>query len=356
MLDVLRFWLDRGVDGFRVDAIQFVGKDERLRDEPPNPDFDPARHDPKYALQPIRSENQAGVYDVLRAMRGVLDAHGDTYAIGEVPSRFTVAELAAYCAPDALHMGFNFKPFYLPFTAESLRAHLDDYDRALPPTVQPNYVLGNHDIDRIADRIGGHNLRLAAMLLLTVRGTPYIYYGEEIGMHNVVVPPEDAQDPFGKNPGGRNRDLERSPMQWDTGSHAGFSTVKPWLPIADDADRVNVEAEKADTSSLLSLYRFLLRLRKASPALHGGTFRSLDTGDPDCLAYLREAPEQRMLVALNFADEERVVSLPPLGEGQIVASTLFDRAERADLHSIFLRPREGCIFELLDGDARGDQN
>lgn len=356
MLDVLHFWLERGVDGFRVDAVQFVGKDELLRDEPPNPDFDPARHDPKFALQPIYSENQPGGFEVLHAMRGVLDDYGDTYAIGEVPSYFTLAELAAYCAPDALHMGFNFKPFYMPFTAQSLRAHLDEYDRALPSTIQPNYVLGNHDIDRIADRIGRQNLRLAAMLLLTLRGTPYIYYGEEIGMHNVSVPADQIQDPFGKNPQGRNRDLERTPMQWDTGSYAGFSTVKPWLPIADDSDRINVEAEKADTTSLLSLYRLLLRQRKASPALHGGTFRTLDTSDPDCLAYLREAPDQRMLIVLNFADEERVVNLPPLGEGQIVASTLFDRAERAELHSVFLRPKEGCIFELLAGDARGDLN
>jgi len=185
------------------------------------------------------------------------------------------------------------------------------------------------------------------MMLLTLRGTPTLYYGDELGMENGVIPPEKIQDPQGVNLGAeRTRDVCRTPMQWDAGPNAGFSNVEPWLPVSADYATRNVAAQSADPTSMLNLYRRLLWYRRESPALYGGGYQSLDTGDDDCFVYLRAAGDERRLIALNFASDHRRVSVPGEDAGRVVISTHLDREERVSLSGFELRPYEGVIVEL----------
>jgi alpha-glucosidase len=203
----------------------------------------------------------------------------------------------------------------------------------------------------LATRFGGQaQARVAAMLLLTLRGTPTIYYGEELGMENGVIPPEKVQDPQGVNLGvGRTRDVCRTPMQWDASSNAGFcpAGVEPWLPVSADYETRNVAAQSTDPTSILTLYRRLLALRRASPALYGGSYRPLDGVPDDCFVYLRESGDERKLVALNLSYAEQRVSLPDLGSSaEVLLSTHLDREGTVDLRNLKLRAHEGCVVAL----------
>jgi alpha-glucosidase len=224
---------------------------------------------------------------------------------------------------------------------------VDELEAALPPFAWPNYVLGNHDIGRLASRLRGQaQARLAAMLLLTLRGTPTLYYGDELGLENGVIPPEKIQDPQGRNLGPeRTRDVARTPMQWDDSPYAGFSTVEPWLPVSADYVTRNVAVQSADPRSILNLYRRLLWLRRRSPALYGGSYRPLEA-DEDCFVYLRTADDERRLVALNFASESRRLAVPDVGAGRVILSTHLDREEGVSLLGLELRPHEGVIVQL----------
>jgi alpha-glucosidase len=249
------------------------------------------------------------------------------------------------------HMPFNFQLVTMKWDARTVREAVNRYEKSLPSYGWPNWVLGNHDNSRIASRIGAAQARVASMMLLTLRGTPTMYYGDEIGMHDVPVPRERVQDPFEKNvPGmGLGRDPERTPMQWDAGPNAGFAppTARPWLPIADDYAKVNVAAQREDPKSMLSLTRRLIALRRAEPALSVGTYEPVDAGD-DIVAYTRRDPEtgRRFLVALNLCDEPRIFRPPAGGFGagaKVVLSTHVDRDESPAGAELSLRPDEGLI-------------
>jgi alpha-glucosidase len=348
MFDAVRFWLDRGVDGFRVDAIHAIGKAAHLRDEPPNPDYDPERDSPKLATQNIYSKGDPLVYDVLRGLRRVLDEYDGVFSIAEISSRQALAEQFTYAGPDALHTVFNFALLFVPWTAAAIRDALTRYEASIPPHIWPGTALGNHDIPRLAARIGPEQTRVAAMLLLTLRGTPFLYAGDEIGMAGMDLPPHLIQDPASKQrSASHSRDNARMPMQWDAGPQAGFTQGEPWLPVAPDYPAVNVAAQRSDTRSLLHLYRWLIRYRRETPALLSGTFRPLDAGCADVFAYLRETDGQRVLVVLNFSGGEQLAALDGLGKGQVIMSTEMDRAERISLAEIFLRGHEGCVIELV---------
>jgi alpha-glucosidase len=209
-------------------------------------------------------------------------------------------------------------------------------------------VLGNHDQPRVATRIGEKQARVAAMLLLTLRGTPIIYYGEEIGMTNVPIPPEQVMDPWQKNtPGlGLGRDPMRTPMQWDGGEHAGFSTATPWLPVAEDFPSRNVEAQREDKTSILRLYRALIALRQSEPALTDGTYQSLEAPG-DLLAFQRHSHGQRFLVVLNLGTQARTLELRGAPRsGKIVLSTHLDRREEKFRNILEIRGDEGLIAEM----------
>jgi alpha-glucosidase len=346
MFDGVRFWLDRGVDGFRIDSVHCLGKHPDLPDEPLNPDWSPAGRRPKLRTLNIYSVDDPHVHDILRALRRVLDEYPDICAVGEVPPSVGYPHLFQYAAPDELNMIFDFQPMHVPFRAPAQAAAIAALETVAPPDLWPAVVFNNHDMPRIAKLHGPELARLAALLLLTRRGTPFLYAGEEIGMVGMDIPPELQQDPAGKR-GARNRDYARTPMQWDASPNAGFTAADtPWLPVAPDYRTLNVTAQRDDTTSMLSLYRWLLRYRKDTPALLEGTSRPVESGCETVYAYLREAAEQRLLVALNFGAVEQVVRLDNLGEGQVVFSTHFDRAERINLGQLFLRGHEGVIIEI----------
>jgi alpha-glucosidase len=243
-----------------------------------------------------------------------------------------------------VHLPFNFQLLRCEWNARAILDLVRDYEAMLPEGSWPNWVLGNHDTHRIATRVGAAQARVAAMLLLTLRGTPTMYYGDEIGMQDATIPPELVQDPFEKRvPGiGVGRDPARTPMQWDTSANAGFTRRTPWLPVADGYHWTNVAAETADSRSMLTLYRRLIELRRQRPELTVGDWQAL-AADGDVLAYVRSHAGFRLLVALNLGT--RLHRLPLPGPTRVLLSTHLDRAHDAVSGHLELRGNEGIILE-----------
>ena len=348
MLDVMRFWLDRGVDGFRVDVLDRLIKDDRLRDDPPNAEWKPGM-EPYKSLTHTHSMNRPEVHDIVRSMRSLLDSYQDRMMVGE--SYMPLLELVKYYGEhgDEAHLSFNFELIRAPWDPAYIRKFTENYERALPGGAWPNWVLGNHDRHRVATRVGLEQARVAQMLLLTLRGTPTMYYGDEIGMTDVKIPPDRVQDPWEKNiPGmGLGRDPERTPMQWDSGPYAGFSTTEPWLPISAEYERVNVESARADPDSMLHFVRALLTLRRQTPALTTGSWQPVAAEHKGVLAYTRERDGERALVALNFAEKDLTLDLASPGStAHVLISTHCDRQGEESLESFRLRGNEGIVARL----------
>jgi alpha-glucosidase len=349
MHDVLRFWLDRGVDGFRVDVIYHILKDDQFRDNPRNPDYRPGQN-PHHEFLATYTMDRPEVHDIIAGMRRVIDEYPDRMMVGEV--YLPVERLVTYYGEGGagVHMPFNFQLVTLPWNAPTVRAAIRNYEAALPAYGWPNWVLGNHDNPRIASRIGAAQARVAAMLLLTLRGTPTMYYGDEIGMHDVPIPPDRVQDPFERNvPGmGLGRDPERTPMQWDAGPNAGFTAGEPWLPVASDWRQINLAAQREDPRSMLGLYRRLIQVRRSHAALRVGGYRPVESPDKsEVIAYVRQEGDERILVALNLGSRP-FTSYPTelaSGSGVILLSTHLDR-EGEPVREIALRPDEGVIVRL----------
>lgn len=321
MHDVLRFWLKRGVDGFRVDVIWHLLKDPDFRDNPPNPDWTPAEPEVRHILQ-IMTCDQPGVLDLVKGFRKVVDEFPDKVLIGEV--YLTIERMCAYYGEnlDGVHLPFNFHLLMDPWKAETVGWLIEEYERRLPEGAWPNWVLGNHDNARVASRLGPAQARVAATFLLTARGTPTLFQGDEIGLPDGVIPPDRVRDPQEKNePGlpGHDRDIARTPMQWDASPNAGFTTGDPWLPLVPGWETTNVAVESADPGSMLNLHRRLIALRRAHPALAVGDVAVL-LAEGDLLAYRRSRGEDRVVVVLNFGPDLHEAQIAEASGGQIVAS------------------------------------
>ncbi|HET8656091.1 MAG TPA: alpha-amylase family glycosyl hydrolase [Longimicrobiaceae bacterium] len=346
MLDVLRFWLDRGVDGFRVDVIWHLIKDELFRDNPPNPTWTPDQR-PYDEFLPVYTADRPEVHQVISRMRRLFDEYEDRVLIGEI--YLPVEKLVTYYGENdsETHLPFNFQLILAPWDARHIQQIIDDYEAALPEGGWPNWVLGNHDQHRIASRVGPEQARVAAIMLLTLRGTPTLYYGAEIGMHDVDVPPERVQDPYEKNVPGRGlgRDPERTPMQWSAAENAGFTTGTPWLPISPDYQTVNVEREREDPASMLALYRGLIELRRGSRALEVGSYTSV-AARGDVLAYIRSNGDESFLVALNLGSEPQELGHASERGGRIVIATHREREGEVVGPNIPLAPNEGVVVRL----------
>jgi alpha-glucosidase len=247
-----------------------------------------------------------------------------------------------------VQLPFNFQLLQATWEARGIAALIDRYEGALPKGGWPNWVLGNHDNPRIASRVGRSQARVAAMLLLTLRGTPTLYYGDEIGMSNVNIPADRVQDPLEKNvpDKGLGRDPARTPMQWDRSRHAGFSAGEPWLPLPNDYGAVNVDTEQRDPGSFLSLYQRLLAMRRSHPALSMGEYFPVSASG-EVLAYIRHAGGKRMLIALNLSDHPCMLPLEALGlRGRALLSTHLDREDELISTTLELRSNEGLIVEI----------
>ncbi len=308
MFDVLRFWLRKGVDGFRVDVMWLLIKDEQFRDNPPNPGYH-AGLSSNHRFLPVYNSNRPEVHAIVAEMRSVIDQFSDRVLIGEI--YLPVAQLMTYYGKhlEGANLPFNFHLLQCAWSADAVCHVMRDYDQALPPGAWPNWVLGNHDQPRIASRIGEQQARVAAMLLLTLPGTLTMYYGEEIGMTNVPIAPEQVKDSAEKNePGiGQGRDPERTPMCWDPSERAGFTTGTPWLPLGQDSRTVNVAVERQHSSSMLTLYKQLIALRKSHPTLVSGKLDELHA-ENNILRFRRTGREE-IEVILNMTHEEVSVQI-----------------------------------------------
>lgn len=302
MLDIMRFWLDKGVDGFRIDAMWHLVKDAQWRDNPVNPEYDETMASYNRLL-PVYSTDQPEMHGIAARMRQLLDRYEDRLMIAEIylPIHRLVTYYGSTNQAEA-HLPFNFLLISLPWDARQIAAAIDEYEGALPAEAWPNWVMGNHDQPRVTSRIGRHQAMVAAILLLTLRGTPTMYYGDEIGMCDVPIPPDEVQDPQGLNMPGKNlsRDPERTPMLWDSSHNAGFTEGKPWLRLDRAWRRQNVEVQTKDIYSSYALYRRLIQLRQQEASLNTGAYRPVYS-DTQLIAYIREAPgHTAFLIVLNL--------------------------------------------------------
>ncbi|GAU85599.1 maltodextrin glucosidase [Bosea sp. BIWAKO-01] len=349
MFDVMRFWFDRGVDGFRIDVLWHLIKAESFPDNPPNAAYHPALGEMHRVLQ-LHSTDQPEVHAIAAEMRAIADSYGatgrgDRLLIGEI--YLPVDRLMHYYGRERpeMHLPFNFQLIDAVWEARALAALISTYEAALPPGGWPNWVLGNHDRPRVATRLGQAQARVAAMLLLTLRGTAILYYGDELGLSDVPIPLEQERDPRGlREPGLRlGRDPVRTPMPWDGSVHAGFSTAQPWLPLNADWPTRNVARMMQEPASILRLYHRLLAIRRAHPALAIGDFALLEA-DGDVLAYERREGAQRLIIALNLGGHPQRLALPrDTTDCRLLLSTLA-AAPLIESDGLLLRPDEGVIL------------
>ncbi len=311
ILDAMAFWFDKGVDGFRIDVLNLTIKDELFRSNPyciGRRPYDMQRH--------LYDKDRPEAVEVGKMMRRLADRYDERMLVGETYI-FDPDEAAKYLGEgDGVHMAFNFSFMNSRFSAARFRSEVSAWERAVGSRGWPAYFLSNHDNDRHLSRYGRGKravarARVAAAMLLTLRGTPFLYMGEEIGMENGRLKRHELMDPIGRRyyPLHHGRDGARTPMQWSAGPNAGFSSGSPWLRVNPNYPTVNIAAEQHDPDSLLTLYKRLIRVRKASPALSVGSYIPIDRAEKGIFAFLREGEGQTILVLLNFTRWQRRVSL-----------------------------------------------
>ena len=325
MHDVMRFWFRHGVDGFRIDVVNLLAKRFELETLPADVKIDmSAISDLGWSASVFRHQPWAAstsIYPIIRGLRAVADEFDERALVGEI--WLPIRRLMRFYGRDldGLHMPFNFQLITTPWRAPAVHRVVATYEGALPAGAWPNWVLGNHDKSRVASRVGAAQARVAAMLLLTLRGTPTLYYGDELGVADIAVPVEAQRDPQGLR-GGESRDPERTPMRWDGSPLAGFSAAQPWLPVGPDVASVNVAAECDDPDSMLSLHRRLLELRRSEPALNIGEWHDLGNTTAT-IAFLRSDGARRFLIAANLTDTPAPIPEAAAGfSGRVLLSTV----------------------------------
>ncbi len=310
LYNIIRFWLEKGADGFRLDVVDFFLKDDRLRSNPLCIGRRP------YEMQKhIYDKNRPETIEIMREIRSLVDLYPHKLALGEVAERNT--EIAAsYYGPasDGLHLNFNFDFLEQPWKAKAFQVSIEDWEKLLGTGNWPVYTLSNHDVPRHFSRYGNcqNRARAAAGMVLTLKGTPVIYYGEELGMPQGRIPRAQIRDPVGKRywPFHPGRDGSRTPMQWDDSPNAGFTDANPWLPVNPNFPRVNVADQKKDPQSLYHFYRRLIKFRNSSNALQSGIIRFTNPSNSSVLAYQRKVPGENLLILINFSSRDQPVELP----------------------------------------------
>lgn len=346
MKDVMRFWLNRGVGGFRMDVVDHIFEDSTLKDAMSNPNYQGGQPEIERTLWRERYFQYPEVYDWIEEVMELVHQF-NAVGIGEIGSS-DVAHVAHLHAA-GLDLPFNFRLLNVAFEATSVRHEVQTYLDALPEGAWPNFVLGNHDNKRLASKIGVEKVPMATVMLHTLPGTPFIYYGEEISMEDGKISPLQNKDPQGSEDRlgiEASRDPARTPMQWDASASAGFSTRHDelWLPVGKNQEGRNVMEQMKNPHSLLQLTRKLIKLRQTNPALLHGAYIPLST-PPEIYAYGRQSGNQRVVVALNFSREPKVFEMPGNSSGRVLLSSQ-SRKDEFVSGTLKLEPLEGCIIEI----------
>ena len=357
VLDNVRFWLDRGVDGFRLDSINFCFHDAELRDNPAKPVDERVgrgfRPDNPYAFQyhyynNTRPENVA----FLERLRALLDEYPDATSLGEISSEDSLATLGEYTNGSRLHMGYSFELLTEDFSAAYIRRTVRNLEAHMPDG-WPCWAISNHDVERVVTRWGGPNPpthlanQLTAMVC-SLRGSVCVYQGEELGLTEADVPFEQLRDPYGIAfwPNFKGRDGCRTPMPWTEGKHAGFSSVEPWLPVPTDHGRLAVSRQEADPGSPLQGFRAFMAWRRTQPALRWGDIQLLDTDEP-LLAFTRTLEDETVLACFNLSAGPLEVDPPLDAAMRMLFADHLLQGELVDgrLHL----PPYGSLFARLEG-------
>ncbi|RAO76698.1 alpha-glucosidase family protein [Dyella jiangningensis] len=352
VLDAVKFWLDKGVDGLRLDAINFCFHDQQLRDNPPKPEdkrvgrgFSP---DNPYAFQyhyynNTRPENIAFLED----LRALMDQYRDVAAIGEISSEDSLATTAEYTSGRRLHMGYSFELLTDDFSAAYIRGTVQNLEAQMLEG-WPCWAISNHDVSRVLTRWGNGDAspRLANLLsamVCSLRGSVCVYQGEELGLTEADVPFEALQDPYGITfwPTFKGRDGCRTPMPWNGGINAGFSVGEPWLPVPAEHRALAVSLQETADDSALNGFRTFMAWRKAQPALRWGNIRFIDTPEP-VLAFTRQHGGDTVLVAFNLSTQD--VSLPLPGIGATTAIEGHGLAQGTLANDVLSLPGHGALF------------
>ena len=349
MLEVLAFWLDRGVDGFRITMPNWIAKDKQFRNDPLNPDFNPETDLPYQKLKHIYSLDAPEVFTYLKQINKIIKENDKDkvsmamvdeawfYPSDALPDYFTTGKV--------LDFPTNFGLFFLSISgwkAAMIKNYIDLYDKMQGEHGNPNYYLGSHDHPRIASRLDPHQARIAAMLMLTLRGIPFLYYADELGLINAKIPLSKRKDLWSD----RSRDSYRTPMQWNSKENSGFSISDPWLPVVPNYKNINIESLKLQPTSILNLYHKLLKLRKNYPALTIGSYISESNIQGNCFVFRRTYKEQNLLISLNFGSDPCEIVFSNMKGRKIIISTFLDREETIEGVTLRLRENEGCIIEL----------
>jgi alpha-glucosidase len=361
VLDDIRFWLDKGVDGLRLDAINFCFHDAELRDNPPKPasqrtgrGFSP---DNPYAYQyhrynNTRPENLA----FLEEIRALLDRYPGVAALGEISAEDSLTTIAEYTRGMRLHMGYSFELLTDDFSAAYIRETVSRLDAKMDGG-WPCWAISNHDVERVLSRWGGNQpsaplANLLTAMLCSLRGPACVYQGEELGLTEAEVPYEALRDPFGIAfwPQFKGRDGCRTPMPWQAEANGGFTSGTPWLPVPREHLDLAVAVQTGNPVSTLNSFRIFMHWRRAHPALRSGTISFIDTPEP-VLAFTRSADAENLLVAFNLSDHAAELELPPLGkiqplQGHGLREGTLDGA-RLQL------PAYGALFAALEAHPAG---
>ena len=349
--EIIRFWLNIGVDGFRLDVINMIIKDKKFRDNPWSFKL-PFFQENKYNF------NQNKSFKIVKQLRALIDEYDDKLLVGEIytlpPGNVNAAAGYLGNGTDSLHLAFDFSLLFSKWNARSYYVSIKKWHRLIPKEGWPCHVLSNHDLHRSFNRTGlfseqEKKAKVAAVLMLTLRGTPFIYYGEEIGMENTPVPRNKINDPLGLKfwPLYSGRDQARRPMLWNNTLHAGFSTTEPWLPINKNYPDKCVESQLKDEGSIINLYKKLLQIRSAREALTDGSIEFVEKGHSGVLSYLRKKSGQKILIALNFTSHRKIILLPKNTYWKILISTYISFSDHSESNQLALLGYEAIVLEQI---------
>ena len=345
----IEYWLDMGVDGFRLDVINMLGKDKKFRNNPPIYKYFLGKHK-------TFSRNRRKSYKVVQKLRKLVDKYHSKVLIGEIynPPPGDPKLVASYLGNgnDSLHMAFDFTIFFKKWDARKYFLSIENLYNEIPKKGWPCFVLSNHDLSRSINRFGKNKekkAKLAATLQLTLKGTPFIYYGEEIGMTNGKLKKSELIDPLGKKfwPFYKGRDRSRTPMQWSNSVNAGFSFNTPWLPINENFSSVNVENLAEESESILNHYKSLIKIRTEYLALTHGKYIKYIEGDDQILGYFRAYKKEHLLILLNFSYKKKSVHLPNGSYEYIFSNGFLCLSNKHIINEIDLFPYQGVILKEI---------